>query len=149
MGTYLHRTTKQLHVSVSPSGLRDPLASYIESPDLSAVAGQPPKYWVITGDVVTLADQATMDAVDQAITDGARDTVAASMDLPEDFQRAFALALLDQFNVVSAKVNAILDAIDGATSLAEVKAAIAAIPDLNASLTVAQLKTAVRNKLGT
>jgi hypothetical protein len=66
MATLLHRTTKQLLVSVDPNGLPEPIANYIEDPDLSAVTGEPNKYWIITGDVVTLMDQAAQDAVDAA-----------------------------------------------------------------------------------
>lgn len=46
------------------------IADWIFNPDLSAVTGFGPQYWIVTGDVVTLMNQAARDAVDaQAIAD--------------------------------------------------------------------------------
>ena len=47
MATFLHRTTKQL---APDDGTGDLGPSYIRNPDLSAVALEPVKYWVIAGD---------------------------------------------------------------------------------------------------
>jgi len=86
MANLLHRTTKQYLVSTDPNGLPEPIANYIEEPDLSAVAGQPNKYWTITGDVVTLMSQAEQDAVDADIEAAKvlsdRATVVATPDNP-------------------------------------------------------------------
>ena len=67
MGNFVHRTSKDYLYSVSPNSLPEPIGNYIENPDLSAVAGEPNKYWTITGDVVTLMNQAEQDAADAAI----------------------------------------------------------------------------------
>lgn len=56
--------------------------------------------------------------------------------------RALILVILDEFNAHALKINAILDAIDGAGTLAAVKAAVAAINDYP-QRTAAQIKTAV------
>ena len=66
MPNFLHRTTKAYSPSVSYADLPEPIANYVEEPDLSAVTGQPNKYWIITGDVVTLMDAAARAAVDAA-----------------------------------------------------------------------------------
>ena len=147
MPLYVHRTTKQVLPSTSPAALTEPEANYIKDPDLSAVAGFSSIYWIITGDIVSLMTQAERDAVDAAQLTANRDSTAAQLDQLEGVFRAFALALLDELNRHSSRVTAILDAIDGANNLAGVKTAIAAIPDLP-QRTVAQLKAAIRNKLG-
>jgi len=54
---------------------------------------------------------------------------------------------LDELNADSAKINALLTAIDNASSLANLKTAVLAIKDLP-TRTAAQVKTAIRNKLG-
>lgn len=59
----------------------------------------------------------------------------------------FMLVVLDEFNAHAAKHNAILDPIDGASSLANLKTTVTLIPDYPAR-TAAQLKNSVRNKLG-
>ena len=123
MANFLHRTTKQYLLSTSPASLPESEANYIEDPDMSAVAGQPSKYWVITGDTVSLADQATRDAIDAAELEASRDAAAAQLDQTEDVLRAFMLLVIDELNILRAN--------DG----------------LNAR-TAAQLKTAIRNKLG-
>ena len=67
MANWLHRTTKQELRSVSSASLPEPQANYIENPDLSAVVGWPNRYWLVTGDVVSLVDQATRDSIDAAL----------------------------------------------------------------------------------
>jgi len=62
------------------------------------------------------------------------------------FTRALALVVLDELNVHAARITAILDAIDGASSLADVKTAIAAINDIP-QRTIAQLKTAMKAQI--
>ncbi len=124
MADYLHRTTLQYLKSTSPADLPDGLINYIKYPDLSAVQGQPVKYWEISGDIVSLADQTTRDAIDAAELSNDRDTNAARMDDIEDITRALALATLDEINILRAQHS------------------------LNAR-TISQLKAATRGKLGT
>jgi len=142
----LNRTSKLFLVSVNTPDY--PLIDWIHSPDLSAVVGFAERYWTITGDVVTLMSQAERDAVDAALLTAARDAAAAQLQQTEDVLRAFMLAVLDELNLHADKHNAILDAIDAGSTLAQVKANIAAVTDYPAR-TEAQLRTSVRNKLGT
>lgn len=146
MPVWIHRTTKQVLQSVASADLTEAEANYIEAPDLSAVAGQPRKYWIITGDVISLADAAAQLVIDADLLTALRDTVADEIERAESYTRAFALLVLDEFNDTALKINEILDAIDAATSLAEVKTNIGAIADRQ-SRTAAQLKTALRAKL--
>ena len=148
MATFLHRTTMQLLPSTSESSLSEPVANYIENPDLSAITGFPSKYWIITGDVVTLMDQSARDAVDAAGTSIQRDATSNEMGEIEGIVRAFALVVLDELNLHAARVTAILDAVDAANNLAGLKTDVAAIADVP-QRTIEQLETAVRNKLGT
>jgi hypothetical protein len=158
---WLNRITKQLVDGKSPadmaaifggvfvdaSGNAQSNANWIFNPDLSAVVGFLPRYWVISGDTVSLMSEGERDAVDVALLSGARDAVAAQLDAVEEYSRAFALVVLDELNLHASRVTSILDAIDGAASLAALKTAVAAIPDVP-QRTVANLKTGVRNKLG-
>lgn len=64
MPNYLHRTTKRYLLSTSPADLVEPEVNYIMDPDLSAVRGQPNKYWTISGDAVLLKSKADRDQVD-------------------------------------------------------------------------------------
>ena len=122
MPDFLHRTTKQYQKSVSYVDLLEPIANYIEMPDLSAVSGSPAKYWIITGDAVSLMTVGEMDAVDAAELSASRDALANEIDRNESYTRAFALLVLDELN------------------------ALRAAHGFNAR-TPAQLKTALRNKM--
>lgn len=146
MPNYLHRTTKQQLRSIAPADLPEPEANYIRDPDLSAVTGQPPKYWLIAGDTVTLMDQSARDAVDAAELSAESDSIADELDTPRTIVRAFAEVLLDELNAHALKINAILDAIDNANNLGDVKTSVAVIAD-HPQRSLAQLKTAVRSKL--
>lgn len=64
MADVVNRTTKEYLVSVNTPDY--PAQDWIIDPDLSAVAGWLPKYWIINGDAITLMDQAARDAVDAA-----------------------------------------------------------------------------------
>ena len=147
MPNYVHRTTKQYLQSWSPNDLPEPLANYIENPDLSNVVGVPSLYWVITGDVITEMSQAEKDAVDDALLQAGRDDTANRAAEPEDIIRALALTLLDELNNHTLKINAILDAADTAANINDFKASMLAITDYP-QRTVSQLKTSLRNKLG-
>jgi len=122
MPNYLHRTTKQYQTSVSTITLPEPVGNYIQDPDLSAVAEEPIRYWTITGDVVSLKNQSEQDAVDAAILSAQRDDLANEIDSLETFMKGFAEVMLDQLNTLR---------------------------DLHGlpAGSIAQLKTAVRNKL--
>ncbi len=146
MPNFLHRTSKQSLRSVSYPDLPEPIANYIEEPDLSAVEGQPVKYWIIIGDVISLVDLATRDSIDAAAETTRLDNIADELDHTQTIMRAFAETVLDEFNSVANKVNQILDAIDSANNLTQLKSNVAAITD-RPQRTLAQLKSAVRSKL--
>ena len=97
-------------------------AEWIYDPDLSAVAGEPTKYWIITGDVITLMDQAAQDVVDAAAETTQLDSISDELDQTRTILRAFAEVVLDQVNALRADHG-------------------------RNALTLAQLKTAVRGKL--
>lgn len=149
MADVLNRIDKRLLRSVNTSEF--PTAEWIINPDLSGVAGQPEKYWIITGDAVSLMDQATRDAVDatEAANALANDRAANKARLDQErVLRAFALLLLDELNLHAARITAILDAIDGASNLAGVKTAVAAIADVP-QRTAGQIVDAIKAKVDT
>jgi len=80
MPDYLHRTTKNQLNSIASADLPEATANYIEYPDYSAVAGQPSRYWIITGDAITLADQPTRDAIDLAAEEAEKDGLSGNID---------------------------------------------------------------------
>jgi hypothetical protein len=121
MANVLHRVTKSYVVSVNTPEFS--VGEWIHNPDLSAVVGFSSKYWVVTGDVVTLMDQAARDAVDAAEVESRRDQVVAQLDQVEDVLRAFMLVVMDEINLLR-----------GQHALAD--------------RTVAQLRSAIRGKLG-
>jgi hypothetical protein len=146
MAAVLNRTTKAFITSANTPDY--PIAEWIINPDLSAVEGFPSQYWIITGDIVTLMDQAQRDAVDAAALDELRDYTAEVLEQPEAYPRGYALVALDELNAHALKTNAILDAVDAATTLADLKTRIAAIADYP-QRTIQQMQNAVRSKLGT
>ncbi len=90
MAAVLNRTTKQYLKSVNEPDY--PLTGWIHSPALTAVVGYSSKYWVITGDVVSLMSQAEMDAVDLAEQEAEKDNLSSNLDR---VLKAFVLALND------------------------------------------------------
>lgn len=145
MADVVNRTTKQYLQSVNTPDY--PVGQWIINPDLSAVAGVPNRYWKITGDSITEMSQAEKDALDNAALQASRDALANQIDQVEDVLRATLLTVLDEFNAHAAKINAILTAADNATNLNDFKTAMLAITDYP-QRTIAQLKTTIRNKLG-
>lgn len=138
MGNFLHRTTKQYLQSMSPNELLEPLANYIEEPDLSAVVGVPNQYWVITGDVVTEMSQGQKDALDAANLSDSRDAVIeGEIDNLEAVDRQMVQLLLRELNIIRQQIN---------TTTAE-------SADLTntalADRTLAQAKAQMRSDLGT
>lgn len=101
MGNYVHRTTKQYLQSYSPNDLPEPLANYIESPDLSNVVGVPTKYWVITGDVITEMSQPEKDVVDAALLSATRDAVVQrEIDDLESVMRQLVKLMVSEINIL-------------------------------------------------
>lgn len=112
MPKWLHRTDIKILNSVPSADLPEPVANYIEEPDLSAVTGQPNKYWIITGDIVTLMDQAAMDVVDAAIEAAAlqalRDEAISRIDL-DITTRETVEALLFEINKLNTRMQEVQD----------------------------------------
>ena len=106
MANWLHRTTKEFLSSVSPASLPEPQVNYIESPDLSAVSGFPNIYWIITGDVISLINSVSRDAVDVQI---AADALTADRDRNktrlsgEKVLKAVVLVMIDEINLLRAQ----------------------------------------------
>lgn len=123
MPNYLHRTTLDYRVSVSPVELEEPETNYIKDPDLSVVGTFPNQYWTITGDIVTLKTPSERDVVDAVAVETARDSAVTVMDRTENLLRALALTILDEVNVLRSQHGL-------------------------APRTAAQLRTGIRNKLG-
>ncbi len=146
MSNVLNRTTKAYIPSANTPDY--PVAEWIIDPDMTAVIGYPPQYWIITGDVVTLMDAAARAQVDAATLNASRDSTAAVLNEPESYPRGYALVALDELNAHALKTNSILDAVDAATTLADLKIRIAAITDYP-QRTINQMQNAVRSKLGT
>lgn len=108
MGDFLHRTTKQLLRSVSPNSLPEPIQNYIAQPDLSAVDGQPEKYWSINGDTVSLMNKAARDTADaaeaQVAINADRAERKASMDR-DRFKRALIEVMRREINTLRAELS--------------------------------------------
>lgn len=145
MADVLNRTTREFIRSVHEPDY--PVEEWIISPDLEAVTGFDSRYWVITGDVVSLMDQAQRAAVDAATLEAQRDDLISQFGSVENILRAFMLIVLDEFNAHSAKTNSMLDAMDASTSLADMKNRIGQIADYP-TRTSQQLIDAIRNRLG-
>ena len=125
MGNFLHRTSKQYLQSTPPDSLLEPLANYIDEPDMSAVDGVPKKYWVITGDIISEMTQAEKDTVDAAILSDARDErVDDKIDDIESVLRQLVKMLISEINILRAEHGL-------------------------SDRTMAQFKTQIRNDLGT
>ena len=137
LNTWLNRTTNQFLTEISSGGmtirfpgllfddgLGTPLsnADWIHAPDLSAVTGFASKYWIVTGDVVSLMDQATRDAIDATAETIQLDAIADELTQARTILRAFAEVVLDEINLLRAQHS---------------------LP----ARTLAQLRTAVRSKL--
>ena len=101
MSTVLNRTTKELRPSVNTPDF--PVADWIINPNLAAVVGQPTKYFIITGDVVTLATPAQQATIDAAIlaaqVAAARIVAKANFDVAR-ILKAIAELLVDEFNIL-------------------------------------------------
>lgn len=128
------------------SGAPQNNANWIYDPDLTAVSGFASIYWVVSGDLVSLMSQLGRDDVDADALTAQKDVIADQLDEVLTIMQAFAEVVLEQSNVHAEAINDILDAIDDASSLSEVKTAVAVIVDLSTP-TLAQLKTEVKAKL--
>lgn len=107
----------------------------------------PPQYRKLVGEVIEAMTQAEQDAVDASHRQAARAAAAAQLEQQEDILRAFMLIVLDDRNVLAARLSSILDAIDGASSLATLKTAVASINNPR-QYDEQQLRDAIKARLG-
>lgn len=121
MANVLNRTTKQYLESVNTPDFNP--VDWIINPDLSQVTGFSSKYWSISGDTVSLLSQAERDALDLSELEVSRDQIVDQLDDLEDILRAFAQVVVDEINILRQQHT---------------------LPDR----TLQQLKTAIRNKMG-
>jgi len=147
LSDFYDETSKALLRSVNDPDYTAPNYHILTRAEYDAAILIPQRYRTWTGSAVGEVDQATKDAIDAQLLSDARDALADELDNVEWQLRAFALAVLDEINLHAERITAILDAADGATSLATFKTAMAAIADIPAR-NIGQMKTAVRNKLG-
>lgn len=144
MASVLNRATKEYLASANTPDF--PVSDWIINPDLSAVRGFDARYWVISGDAVSLMSPAERDALDAARETSRLDALAAEIEQQQTIMRAFAEVLLDELNRHALKMNALLDGIDGASNLAGMKAAAGAITD-HPTRTLRELRDGIRSKL--
>ena len=92
----LNRTTKEFNRSVNTPDFL--VTEWIIGPDLSAVQRFSSRYWIITGDVVTLMTLAQRTALDQATAQAGRDELANQLANQNDVVIAAIIELLREIN---------------------------------------------------
>lgn len=123
------------------------------NPDLSAVTGQPLKYWKHVAGAIQLMTQGERDAVDAAIQaalvastrTGAKAAIVGLAANPMVL-RAIASIVVDELNDIREWIVSFKAATAAATSLANLQTMVAALPNM-ADRTLAQVKTAIQNKI--
>ncbi len=147
MASVINRTTLQFLRSVDTPKYPEP--TWKINPDMSLVEGLSKQFWKWDSEserpIPQTAEEQT--ATTLARLDSSRDSSISRLDGVEDILRAIATLLVDEFNSHTNKINAILDAVDAATSLADFKASVALITD-QPTRTLSQFRTAIRNNLG-
>jgi len=118
-------------------------------PDLSAVAGVPKIYWIITGDVITEMNQTEKDAVDAQILSDRRDSVADELDDLEVLTRQIVISTIREINILRDWIAEFKVQVAAAGNLGNLQTRVAGLPDLSADRTIAQFKSQVRSDLGT
>ena len=178
MANVINRTTLVFLTSVNDPEYADPpwLVVPPGSENEAVIAAVPTQYRKIAGDVISEMTQAEKDAVDAATVAAIRDDVAGRLDELEDITRALEsygknsiplyviygkdsrrepLILpeiitprIDELNGRASTWNAILDAANASSNYSAFRSAVGSIPNYP-QRTIAQMKTGVRNKLGT
>ena len=148
MSDIIRRADMEIRLSVSPQPEPE-WKTFANRTEAEAALAIPQKYrkFDVSDNVVEM-DAAEKAAVDAAETTARLDDIADQLDELEDILRAFALQLLDERNRMAVAFNDLKNGIATANNLNDAKAAAAAIAD-EPIRTVAQIKTALRNKLGT
>lgn len=130
MASGINRNTLEVRDRGLARNSTDP--DWIINPDLSAVAGQPKKYWKIVGDSVALMTQAERDSVDSAAAAAAKAAVKEQAKALIDGASEPVVALV--FEAVGTVIKAELEGIKQGNplqsrTLAEVKLAMKGIVD--------------------
>lgn len=94
------------------------------------------------------SEETARDAAEASAVSTRLDAIVAEIDQTEDILRALVLVLIDELNLHSATIAAMLTASTNATSLNDFKNRMSQIPAIP-QRTTQQLRTAIRNKLGT
>ncbi|GAI81870.1 unnamed protein product [marine sediment metagenome] len=135
MADVLNRITRQFLRSVNTPDYSP--AEWIWNPDMSPVEGVSAKYWIITGDVVSEMDAGEKAAVDLAALEASRDSIIAEIDQLEGVLRQVVKMMVGEINILRQQFNA----------------TTAEVPQLTTTTfgdrTLAQVKTQLRNSLGT
>lgn len=158
MATFLHRTTKQL---AADDGTGDLGANYIRNPDLSAVALEPVKYWVVEGDAVRAATQLERTAIDLAITQAETSAAIALLTAQRDAAIAALNAVRDEATISLRAAAEVIRAefnkqkqwnadtktkVAGAGTFAAFKTAWATLNNTT-QITKQQMRTAIQNEI--
>lgn len=150
MADVLNTSSRELRASVNEAQ-----APYNATPWIIITRAQfdlwatiPLRYRKWTGVAIEEMTGPEKAAADAAALEAARDEIVQQIDGVEDMLRAVTLSVRDAVNLQATRVNAILDAIDGAGSLAALKTTVAGINNLP-TYTMAELRAAIRAKLGT
>lgn len=143
MANVINRTTLQYLQSVNTPDYSS--IDWIINPVLPNCLA---KYWKIVGDLVLEMTQEEKDAVDLAEAQAEAQRLEDLKDFIVSFEKlnkAFALVVLDEFNVIRNWIESFKTEVDNSISLADFKTRISNLPSMN-DRTVDQLKTAVKNK---
>jgi hypothetical protein len=146
MASLLNTSTLEILRSADETKLSAPWVVIAES-DAEAWMAVPPQYRKLAGQAIEEMTAQEKAAVDAARVQAARDAVVAQFDRQEDISRAVALLLLDVSNRQAQRFNALLNAIDAATTLANLKSAVALIQDVPVA-TERQLIDALKARYG-
>lgn len=123
------------------------------NPDLSALSGVIVKFWKRVGLTVVEMSQAEKDAIAAAeataqvaaVRTGAK-LFIVNFHADSLFQRAVASVILDELNILRGWTRDLQAGIAGASSLAQVKTAVASLPSLT-DRTLAQVKSAINSRI--
>lgn len=158
MATFLHRTTKRIEPD---NGTGDLGPSYIRNPDLSAVVGEPVKYWIIEGDTIRAATAGERLTIDLQITQAEADAAIALLTAQRNAAiaaigavreealiaiRAMAEVIRQEFNKQKQWNADTKTKVAGAATFAAFKTAWATLNNVT-PITVPQMRTAIKNEI--
>lgn len=146
MASLLNTSTLEILRSADETKHSTPWVVIAEA-DASTWQAIPPQYRKLVGEAIEEMTAQEKAAVDAARLQASRDAVANQLGQQEDILRAFMLIVLDDRNVLAARLSSLLDAIDGASSLATLKTAVATINNPR-QYDEQQLRDAIKARLG-